>query len=58
MHVNFILDMFTCCYLMHNLFKFEDEENISRLFCIIKLKVVHGEQINKNVIVASDDNMN
>jgi hypothetical protein len=43
---------------MHNLFKFEDEENISRLFCIIKLKVVHGEQINKNVIVASDDNMN
>jgi hypothetical protein len=44
---------------MHNLFKFEDEENIGRLFCIIELKVVvHEEQINKNVVVASDDNMN
>ncbi len=59
MHVTFILDMFTCCYLMHNLFKFEDEENVGRIFHITELKdVVHGEQINKNVIIANDDNMN
>jgi hypothetical protein len=42
MHVTFILDMFTCC-LMHNLLKFEDEENIGRLLCIIELEVVHGK---------------
>jgi hypothetical protein len=44
---------------MHNLLKFEDEENIGKILRIIELKVVvHGEQINKNVIVASDDDMN
>lgn len=59
MHVTFILDMFTSCYLMHNLLKFENEERIGRLLHIIELKVVvHGKQINKNVVVASDDNMN
>jgi len=43
MHVTFILDMFTCCCLMHNLLKFEDEENIGTLLCIIELEVVHGK---------------
>jgi hypothetical protein len=44
---------------MHNLLKFENEERIGRLLHIIELKVVvHGKQINKNVVVASDDNMN
>jgi hypothetical protein len=44
MHVTFILDKFTCCYLMRNLFRFEDEENIGRLLCIIELEiVVHGK---------------
>jgi hypothetical protein len=59
MHVTFILDMFIGCYLMHNLLKFEDKESIGRLLHIIELKVVvHGKQMNKNVVVASDDNMN
>jgi hypothetical protein len=59
MRVTFIFDMFTCCHLMHNLLKSEDEENIGRLPHIIELEIVaHGEQINKNVVVVDDDNIN
>ncbi len=59
MHVTFIPHMFTCCCLMHNFLKSEDEESIGRLPHIIELEiVVHGEQINKNVVTIDDDNIN
>jgi hypothetical protein len=44
---------------MHNFLKSEDEESIGRLPHIIELEIiVHGEQINKNVVTIDDDNIN
>jgi len=39
LHVTFLSNVCTCCCLLHNLFMFEDEINIAKLFCIIKLEV-------------------
>ncbi len=44
LHVTFLHDVFTCCCLLHNLFKFENEASFARLFRIIKLEIgVHEE---------------
>jgi hypothetical protein len=31
LHVKFLLNVFICCYLLHNLLSFEDEANIDYL---------------------------
>jgi hypothetical protein len=36
LQVLFILDVFSCCWIFHNLLKTENETNIKRLFCIIE----------------------
>jgi hypothetical protein len=39
LHVTSLFVVCTCCCLLHNLFRFEDETNIAKLFCIIELEV-------------------
>jgi hypothetical protein len=42
--VTFLHDVFTCCYLLHNLLKFEYEASFAWLFRIIDLEIgVHEE---------------
>ncbi len=37
--MTFLLNVSTCCCLLHNFLKFEDETNIAKLLCIIELEV-------------------
>jgi hypothetical protein len=50
--------MFTC--LMHNFFRFKNEDNINRLLHIIELKANTYEegQNNKIDVITCDDNVN
>jgi hypothetical protein len=47
LHVTFLPDVFTCCCLLHNLFRFENETSIIRLLWIIELEMVY---MNKDII--------
>jgi hypothetical protein len=53
--VAFLLDVFTCFCLLHNLFRFEHEANIAWLLWIIKLEVGVHEQGHHRVV---DEPMN
>jgi hypothetical protein len=44
LHVKFLLNVFICCCLLHNLFRFEDEANIDCLMWIIELKPISDDQ--------------
>jgi hypothetical protein len=55
LHVTFLLDMFTCYCMLHNLLRYEDEANIVRQLWIIELEVGVNENWHHGVV---DEAMN